>query len=58
MKTISDLNMDEKYLANDMVEFIRYLHHVCLIGSDPEVILGKSFKKVENNTQIILKHVL
>lgn len=43
MKTISDLDMDEKYLANDMVKFIKYLHHVCLIGSDPEVILGKSF---------------
>lgn len=49
MKTISDLNMDEKYLANDMVKFIRYFHPVCLIGSDPGV---------ENNTQIILKHVL
>lgn len=43
MKTISDLNTDKKCPANDKVKFIRYFHHVCLIDSDPEVILGKSF---------------
>ena len=43
MKTFSDLNMNEKYLGNDMVKFIRYLDHICLIESDPEVKLGKSF---------------
>jgi len=43
MKTFSDLNMNEKYLPNDMVKFIRYFHHVCLIDSDPGVKAGKSF---------------
>lgn len=43
MKTFSDFNMSEKCLANNIVEFISYLHHVCLIDSDPEVKLGNSF---------------
>lgn len=33
----------KKSLANDMVKFIRYSHHVCLIDSNPEVKVGKSF---------------
>lgn len=43
MKTFSDLNVNEKYLSNDMVKFIRYLHHIYLIDSDPEVEQRKSF---------------
>ena len=59
MKALSDLKMSEKCHANDIVEFNCYLHHVCLIDSDPEVKLGNSFlNKVGNKTQIIPKYVL
>lgn len=39
MKAFSDLKMSEKCHTNDIVEFNCYLHHVCLIDSDPEVKL-------------------